>query len=111
MRTQLQIHISWATTQEEAERNALEEWPNGGMPFPKQDIKNPEDFANIAKLVRIENFANRMLISADLEEHTAQIQKFVDMGFDEVYLHNVGRDQAAFIETFGTKVLPNLRPS
>ncbi|MDQ2689061.1 MAG: TIGR03557 family F420-dependent LLM class oxidoreductase, partial [Chloroflexota bacterium] len=50
MRTQLQVHVSWAPTQEEAERQALEEWPNGGMPFPKQDIKNPEDFANIAKL-------------------------------------------------------------
>jgi alkanesulfonate monooxygenase SsuD/methylene tetrahydromethanopterin reductase-like flavin-dependent oxidoreductase (luciferase family) len=111
MKTQLQIHVSWAPTQGEAERNALEEWPNGGMPFPKQDIKNPEDFANIAKLVRIENFANRMLISPDLEEHTAQIQKFVDMGFDEIYLHNVGRDQATFIETFATKVLPNLKLS
>ena len=111
MKTQLQIHVSWAPTQEEAERNALTEWPNGGMPFPKQDIRNPEDFANIAKLVRIENFANRMLISPDLEAHTAQIQRFVDMGFDEIYLHNVGRDQAAFITTFGEKVLPNLRVS
>jgi alkanesulfonate monooxygenase SsuD/methylene tetrahydromethanopterin reductase-like flavin-dependent oxidoreductase (luciferase family) len=109
MRTQLQIHVSWAPTQEEAERNALTEWPNGGMPFPKQDIKNPEDFANMAKLVRIEHFANRMLISPDLEEHTAQIQRFVDMGFDEIYLHNVGRDQAAFISTFGEQVLPKLK--
>jgi coenzyme F420-dependent glucose-6-phosphate dehydrogenase len=109
MRTQLQIHVSWAPTQDEAERNALAEWPNGGMPFPKQDIKNPEDFANIAKLVRIEHFQNRMLISPDLDVHTAQIQKFVDMGFDEIYLHNVGRDQAAFIRTFGEQVLPNLK--
>jgi G6PDH family F420-dependent oxidoreductase len=111
MRTQLQIHVSWAPTQEEAEQNALKEWPNGGMPFPKQDIKNPEDFANMAKLVRIENFANRMLISADLDEHAAQIQGFVDMGFDEIYLHNVGRDQAGFIAAFADKVLPNLRLS
>jgi alkanesulfonate monooxygenase SsuD/methylene tetrahydromethanopterin reductase-like flavin-dependent oxidoreductase (luciferase family) len=79
------------------------------MPFPKQDIKNPEDFENMAKLVRIEHFANRMLISADLDEHAAQIQRFVDMGFDEVYIHNVGRDQAAFIDAFGEKVLPNLK--
>ena len=85
MRTQLQIHVSWAPTQAEAEENALKEWPNGGMPFPKQDIKNPEDFEQMAKLVRIENFANRMLITPDLDEHTAQIQKFVDMGFDEIY--------------------------
>ncbi|MEP7082096.1 MAG: TIGR03557 family F420-dependent LLM class oxidoreductase [Chloroflexota bacterium] len=111
MKTQLQIHVSWAPTQKEAETNAITEWPNGGMPFPKQDIKNPEDFENIAKLVRIENFKNRMLISPDLEEHTAQIQKFVDMGFDEIYLHNVGRDQAAFIKTFGEKVLPSLKLS
>ena len=111
MRTQLQIHVSWAPTQKEAEENALTEWPNGGMPFPKQDIKNPEDFENMAKLVRIENFASRMLISADLEEHTAQIQSFVDMGFDEIYLHNVGRDQPAFIRAFGEKVLPALRLS
>jgi G6PDH family F420-dependent oxidoreductase len=109
MRSQLQIHVSWAPTQEEAERNALAEWPNGGMPFPKQDIRNPEDFENMAKLVRIEHFDNRMLISADLDEHAAQIQKFVDMGFDEIYLHNVGRDQAAFISAFGEKVLPALR--
>lgn len=109
MRTQLQIHVSWAPTQEEAERNALVEWPNGGMPFPKQDIKNPEDFANIAKLVEIGDFKNRMLITADLEAHTQQLQKFVDMGFDEIYLHNVGRDQAAFIKAFSEQVLPNLR--
>jgi G6PDH family F420-dependent oxidoreductase len=109
MKTQLQIHVSWAPTQEEAERQAIEEWPNGGMPFPKQDIKNPEDFANMAKLVEIGNFANRMLISADLDEHAAAIQRFVEMGFDEIYLHNVGRDQPAFIRAFGEQVLPKLK--
>jgi hypothetical protein len=61
--------------------------------------------------VRIEHFANRMLISADLEEHTAALQNYVDMGFDEVYLHNVGRNQAEFISTFGEKVLPKLKLS
>ena len=106
----LQIHISWAPTEEEATENALVEWPNGGMAFfPKQDIKNPEDFAGIAKLVRREDFENRVLISSDLEVHTAHIQKYVDMGYDEVHLHNVGRDQAGFIETFGREVIPNLR--
>jgi G6PDH family F420-dependent oxidoreductase len=108
MRTQLQVHVSWAPTQEEAERNALTEWPNGGMPFPKQDIRNPEDFENMAKLVRIENFKNRMLISADLDEHTEALRGYVEMGFDEIYLHNVGRNQAEFIATFAEKVLPQL---
>jgi coenzyme F420-dependent glucose-6-phosphate dehydrogenase len=105
----LQIHVSWAESHAEAEEQAVREWPNGGMPFPKQDIRNPEDFANIAKLVRPEHFTNRVLISADLDEHAAHLQKFVDMGFDEIHVHNVGRNQAEFIKAFGERVLPKLR--
>jgi len=106
----LQIHISWARTDEEAMQNALVEWPNGGMAFfPKQDIKNPEDFEGIAKLVRAEDFANRVMISSDLEAHCRQIQHYIDMGFDEIHLHNVGRNQTEFIEVFGKEVLPSLR--
>jgi G6PDH family F420-dependent oxidoreductase len=105
----LQIHVSWARTDEEAIANAVAEWPNGGMPFPKQDIKNPEDFAAMAKLVRPEDFRNRVLMTSDLDAHRAHIQHYVDMGFDEVHLHNVGRNQAEFIEVFGREVLPALR--
>jgi coenzyme F420-dependent glucose-6-phosphate dehydrogenase len=105
----LQIHVSWAETQVVAETNAVREWPNGGMAFPKQDIRNPEDIANMAKLIRPEHFTNRVLISPDLDEHAAHIQKFVDMGFDEVHVHNVGRNQAEFIKAFGDRVLPQLR--
>jgi G6PDH family F420-dependent oxidoreductase len=105
----LQIHVSWAETQAVAEANAVREWPNGGMAFPKQDIRNPEDIANMAKLIRPEHFTNRVLISADLDEHAAHIQKFIEMGFDEVHVHNVGRNQAEFIAAFGEKVLPQLR--
>jgi hypothetical protein len=32
----------------------------------------------------------------------------VDIGFDEIHLHNVGRNQAEFIEVFGREVIPNL---
>jgi len=105
----LQIHVSWARTDEEAVQNAMVEWPNGGMSFPKQDIKNPEDFAAMAKLVRPEDFKDRVLMAGDLEAHTKHIQHYVDMGFDEVHIHNVGRNQAEFIEVFGREVLPRLR--
>jgi Coenzyme F420-dependent N5,N10-methylene tetrahydromethanopterin reductase and related flavin-dependent oxidoreductases len=104
----LQLHVSWAGTDEEAATNAVVEWPNGGMPFPKQDIRNPEDFAAMAKAVRPESFVNRMLISSDIQVQIDNIQHYLDLGFDEIYIHNVGRDQAAFIEVFGNEVLPHL---
>ena len=104
----LQIHLSWDPDPDVAMDNALREWPNGGMAFPKQDIKNPEDFAAMAKLVRPEHFLNRCEVSSELSAQTENIQHYVDMGFDEIYLHNVGRNQFEFIEAFRREVLPNL---
>src|SRR4051812_14334926 len=107
----LQLHFSWAPTEEEAVQNALVEWPTGGMASPKQDTRTPEDFAAMAKLVKPEHFVNRMLITADLERHVENIQHYVDLGFDEIHIHNVGRDQATFIDVFGREVLPKLNLS
>lgn len=104
----LQLHLSWAATDEEALANAITEWPNGGMKFPKADIRSPLDFEQMAKLVRPEDFTGRMVISSDPDVHRAAIQRFVDLGFDRVYLHNVGRNQAEWIEVFGREVLPKL---
>lgn len=104
----LQLHLSWAATDEEALANAMHEWPNGGMKFPKADIRSPFDFEQMAKLVRPEDFEGRMVISADPDVHRAEIQRYVDLGFDRIYLHNVGRNQREWIETFGADVLPKL---
>ena len=104
----LQLHMSWAETDELALAYAMHEWPNGGMKFPKADIRSPFDFEQMAKLVRPEDFEGRMVISADPDVHRAEIQKYVDLGFDRIYLHNVGRNQREWIETFGADVLPKL---
>ena len=105
----LQLHMSWAETEAEALENALTEWTNGGMPFPKQDLRSPFDFAEIAKMVRPEHFKNRMLISPHLEEHLAYIQRFVDLGFDEIHVVIVGRNKEAFIDIFGSQIIPNIK--
>ena len=100
--------LSGQVSPEEALKNAMVEWPNGGMKFPKQDIKSPLDFEQMAKLVRPEDFEGRMLITSDLDAHRAEIQRYVDMGFDRIYLHNVGRNQAEWAKVFGEQVLPKL---
>jgi len=104
----LQIHLSWAPTDEEALANAMTEWPNGGMKFPKADIRSPFEFEQIARLVRPEDFEGRMVISSDPDVHRENIQKYVDLGFDRIYLHNVGRNQREWIDVFAKDVLPKL---
>jgi G6PDH family F420-dependent oxidoreductase len=105
----LQVKVCWDKTTEAATEAAVREWPNGGMNFPKADIRNPEDFAAMAKLVEPKHFKNRVLISADLDEHVAYLQHYIDLGFQEIYVHNVGTNQAEYIDAYGEKVIPKLK--
>jgi G6PDH family F420-dependent oxidoreductase len=104
----LQLHLSWAPTDEQALTNAMVEWPNGGMRFPKSDIRSPFELEQLAKLVRPEDFEGRLAISADPDVHRANIQRFVDLGFDRIYLHNTGRNQREWIDVFSRDVLPKV---
>lgn len=104
----LQLHLSWAPTDQQALNNAVNEWPNGGMKFAKQDIRSPYDFEQMAQLVRPEDFSGRMLITSDLDAHRADLQRYLDLGIDRIYVHNVGRNQEEWIEAFGREVLPRL---
>ena len=105
----LQIHISWAPTEEEAIQKRSWSGPTAACPSRSRTSRTRRTSRRMAKLVRPRTSRTGCSSAADLEAHTAQIQQYVDMGFDEVHLHNVGRNQAEFIEVFGREVIPNLR--
>lgn len=104
----LRVHVSWAATHEEAVAQALAEWPTLGLRFPKADIRSPFEIEQMARMVTPAHFEGRLHISADPEEHRAYLQGFLDLGVDRLHLHNVGRNQAEFLEVFGRDVLPGL---
>jgi len=104
----LRLHLSWATTDEQAAANAVAEWPNAAL-RATGDIRSPFELEQLARLVRPEDFEGRMLVSADPDRHRAHIQSYLDLGFDQVYLHNAGRNQEEWIDVFGREVLPGLR--
>ncbi|HEY8591080.1 MAG TPA: LLM class F420-dependent oxidoreductase, partial [Naasia sp.] len=87
---------------------ALREWPNGGMRFPRSDIRSPFEFEQLAKLVRPEDYEGRVVVSADPDVHRAAIQRYADLGADRIYLRNVGRNQREWIDVFARDVLPKV---
>jgi alkanesulfonate monooxygenase SsuD/methylene tetrahydromethanopterin reductase-like flavin-dependent oxidoreductase (luciferase family) len=62
-----------------------------------------------ARLVRPEDMRESVWISADPHWHAARLVELADLGFDEIHLHQVGRNQRDFINVFGRDVLPALR--
>lgn len=104
----LQLNLSWAPTAELAVGHALEHWPMGGMRFAKGDIRSPHAFEQIARLVDAGNLQDGVVISEDPDVHRAEIQRYADLGFDRIYLHNVGPNQEDWITVFGEQVLPKI---
>ena len=73
------------------------------------ELRSPQDFDTATKYVKPEDMKESLLISADLNQHAEWLSQYVDLGFQELQLHQVGRNQNAFLETFGSQVLPQLR--
>ncbi|EAR25999.1 putative dehydrogenase protein [marine actinobacterium PHSC20C1] len=104
----LRLHLSWAATDAEAMHNALTEWPIAGLRFGRSDIRSPFEFEQLARGVRPEDFSGQMVVSSDPDVHREHIQRCINLGFDRIYLHNVGRNQSEWMEVFGREVLPRL---
>lgn len=105
----LQVHVSWAPTEEEALAIAHDQWrSNVFAPPVPWDLAHPEHFDEISRHVRPEDVRGSVWVSADPAQHEAWIAEAAEFGFDEIALHHVGQDQDAFIDLFGERVLPAL---
>jgi probable non-F420 flavinoid oxidoreductase len=106
----LQVHLSWAPTDEEALWIAHDQWRTNVFDPPLcWDLDTAEAFDHAARYVRPEDVRGRVLVSADLAQHVAWLSELASLGFDEIALHHVGQDLDPFIDAFGEHVLPKLR--
>ena len=105
----LQVKLSWAADEAEARDGALEQWrTNIFESTVSEDLRTPGQFEAAAKFVRAEDVAKSVRISADLQRHVAWLQEDLESGADQLLLHNVNRAQEAFIDAFGSEVVPAL---
>jgi probable non-F420 flavinoid oxidoreductase len=106
----LQVHLSWAETEQEALDIAYDQWrTNLFQPPLPWDLQTVEAFDEAARFVRPDDLRSGVQVSADLGEHTARLQELAALGFEAIYLHHVGQQLEPFIEAFAERVLPQLR--
>src|SRR3569623_286279 len=105
----LQAALCWAETEGEAESEAMHQWSGvsiGGE--VTQDLRHTADFDRIAARTSIGDLRKTLPISASLQYHLDWIGRLLELEPAEVHLHQVGRNQAEFIDTFGSRILPKL---
>jgi probable non-F420 flavinoid oxidoreductase len=106
----MQVGLNWAPTENEALQGAHEQWRTNVLGGEVNwELRSPRDFDTATRHVRPEDMRESVLISADLNQHADWLGQYVELGFEELQLHQVGRNQQAFVEAFGARVLPQLR--
>jgi probable non-F420 flavinoid oxidoreductase len=106
----LQVHVSWDPDPDRALAVAHDQWRSNVFPPPLcWDLDSPEAFEQASAHVTPQDMHGPVRISADLGQHAAWIAEYLELGFDQVYLHHVGREQRPFLDAFGERVLPQFR--
>jgi len=68
----------------------------------------PAHFDQASTQVTVDSVNEQIACGPDPERHVAAIREYLDAGFDEVYVNQIGPDQAGFFEFFEREVRPRL---
>ena len=105
-----QAKVAWGPDEAAARADALAQWGTnlmeGDAPW---ELRTPRQFEQAAAFVRPEDLDGGVRVSSDLGRHAAWLHEVAEVGVDEILVHNVARNQRAFLDAFGAHVLPQLR--
>jgi coenzyme F420-dependent glucose-6-phosphate dehydrogenase len=102
-----QVTVCWAASEQEARRTALEWWPNAALPGELgQVLPQPAHYEQAARLVTEQQIGESIACGPDPDVHLDFLRRYVEAGYDHVFVHQVGPDQDGFFRFYEREVLP-----
>lgn len=99
----------WGPDADEARKLAFRLWPNMGLPGElAQELRTPAIFEQACELVDMDTAVSDLPVGPDPEEHAGSLRAFLDAGFDEVYVHQIGSEQEGFLRFYRDEVIGRL---
>ncbi|MFC4552506.1 MULTISPECIES: TIGR03557 family F420-dependent LLM class oxidoreductase [Halorussus] len=104
-----QLTVCYAEDEDEAVETAHEYWPNSLVPGElSSELAIPKYFEQASQQVTKEDVreADSIVTDPDPQTHIDNVQKFVDAGYDHVYVHQIGPDQEKFFDFYKDEIVP-----
>ena len=106
----LQVALSYACSPDVAMNGAYNQFRNHAISVDQlSDVYQVGQFDRLGESVTKEQLVQKVRISSNLSQHLDWLQKDLELGIDNLILHNVNLEQERFIEKFGAEVLPMLK--
>jgi G6PDH family F420-dependent oxidoreductase len=104
------VKVCWGPDEQEAVRTAHRLWANEQLPGElAQVLPTPRHFEQASTLVTPEMVAEAVVCGDDAGRHVENLRAYVDAGYDEVFVGQIGPDQEGFFRFYAEEVLPALR--
>jgi len=104
-----QMTVCWAKTQAKAIDTAYKIWPNSGLQGDlNTELRTVKHFEQVTAMVKKEELAEKVTCGPDPEPYIKMLQKYIDAGFDHLYIHQVGPDQAGFFDFYERELRDHL---
>ncbi len=104
-----QVKVAWAPSEREAEDLVFERWPTAGLSGElSQELPTPAHFRQATSVLHKEDVVGNFPCGPDPDRHIGAIMPYVEAGYDEVYVTQVGPDQEGFIDFYEREVMPVL---
>lgn len=106
------IKVCWGTDEGAAMRTAHRLWRSSGVPgAASQELAVPSHFDEAAALVTPEQIGEKIPCGPDPQRYLDAIRTYIDAGFDEIHIGQIGGDQAGFLRFFQRELAPRLELS
>ena len=103
------LKVCWAQDEAEARRTLHRLWFNEAIPGEAaQVLPSPHHFEQLAELVTEERANEGKAVGPDVQRYVDAVKQYVDAGFDEVYISQIGPDQAGFFDFWERELRPAL---
>lgn len=106
---QVMAKVCWHPDAAEARRVVHRLWPNSGLPGElAQELKTPAHFEQAVELVDEGTAVGSTPHGPDPQPYVESIREYVDAGFTEIYVQQIGKDQQGFLDFWFREVDPLL---
>ena len=104
-----QMTLCWGDDRDKAVEEAHRRWRNSVVAGQlSQDLPTPTHFDQAASIVTPEMVAEAVPCGPDTEAIIKQANERIEAGVDHLYFHQIGDDQAAFLEAWRSEIQPAL---
>lgn len=101
--------VCWDDDESTARKTAHRLWATESLPGQlNQELPLPSQFEQAASLVTEDMVADAIPCGPDPERHAAKLASYLEAGFDELYVNQIGRDQAGFLKFYRAELAPRL---